>query len=218
MPRVFFGIAILLAGFPWVALAQGDAAIVEDVSGKVPGLQVFDYLKPGTAIKLTAGATLTLGYLKSCSRETITGGTVTIGEDGSTVAGGRLDKEAVKCAEGLQLSAAQASKSGAVVFRRGPGTGKTPAGVPEPSVTVFNTAPAFSLSAPGELIIERLDQNSTTRVFKATGTLFDLRKQNVLLFAGGIYKASLNGKEVIFRISPDASEGSGPLLSRLIRL
>lgn len=200
------------------ALAQQKAAaVVEDLSPSVAGIEVFDFLETGRVIKLPANGKITLGYMQSCLRETITGGTITIGAQSSTVSGGKVQQEQLKCAANLALGSSQAGKSGAMVFRRGPGTGKTPANVPEPSVTLLYTAPVFAVEQPGELTIERLDQPETVLVYKAGGKLFDLAKAGKPLYAGGIYRAVLHGKATIFRIDPGAADGGGPLLLRLVR-
>jgi hypothetical protein len=221
MTRLAGIVAAVVAGhllFAMPVSAQTKAAaVVEDLSAPVAGIDVFDFLEPGRVIKLPAGGKITLGYMQSCLRETITGGTVTIGAEASTVSGGKVQQEQLKCAANLALGSSQAGKSGAMVFRRGPGTGRAPANVPEPSVTLLYTAPVFAVEQPGELTIERLDQPETVLVYKAGGKLFDLAKAGKPLYAGGIYRAELNGKSTIFRIDPGAADGGGPLLLRLVR-
>lgn len=207
---------LLLAG---MAQAAEPAAIVEDVSGSVSGIAVFDYLDAGQSITLPASATLTLGYLKSCSREVIKGGKVSIGTEASTVTGGNVSRETLKCAGNLNLTTAQAGKSGAMVFRGGPGSGKAKAGEPVPSLTINSTMPAFSVHASGmDLVLERLDKPGTTRSFPVKGSMLDLAKEGMSLFQGGLYRAKLGDHSVVFRVAMDASEGAGPLLTRLIRL
>lgn len=221
MTRLVGMIIAMMAGHLLLALpatAQTKAAaVVEDMTGTIPGIEVFDFVESGRIIKLPAGARIVLGYMNSCLRETITGGTVTIGTEASTVSGGKRQAEQLKCATNLALGSSQAGKSGAMVFRRGPGTGRTPANVPEPTVTLLYTAPVFAVEQPGELTIERLDQPETVLVFKASGKLFDLAKLGKPLYAGGIYRAELNGKNTVFRIDPGAADGGGPLLLRLVR-
>ncbi len=56
------------------AVAAGPSAIGEDVNASGAGVAFMDYVKPGRVIRLGAKGTLTLGYLRSCLRETITGG------------------------------------------------------------------------------------------------------------------------------------------------
>ena len=98
--------ALLAPAMP--AMATDPSAIVEDTKGKVD-VEFMDYLAPGRVVRLGAADELVLGYLRSCWRETIRGGTVTIGTEQSTVAGGNVKREKVKC-EGskLKLTADQA--------------------------------------------------------------------------------------------------------------
>lgn len=209
---------LLLAALPAAAAPNQAGAIVEDLQGNVAGVQPFDTLDPGRTITLPPGASIVLGYMRACTRETVTGGKVTVGEDASTVTGGKVTTEKLNCSGALQLSSSQAGKSGAMVFRRGPGTGKGREGLPEPSVIVQFTAPAFSLTGSGELVIDRLDQPETARRFMVSGNLFDLAKSGVRLHAGGTYQATLNGHSVVFRLTADAADGGGPLLLRLVRI
>jgi hypothetical protein len=195
-----------------------QAAVVEDLSGTVAGVEVFDFLNAGKTLTLPAGAKLVLGYMNSCTRETVTGaGTVTIGETGSKVAGAKLQTEQLKCAAANQLAQGQAGKSAAMVFRGQPGSGRKRAEIPQPSAVLMYTAPAFQVVTPGQLTIERLDVAETVQVFQVTGKLFDYGKTGKKLDAGGYYRAELNGKSTIFQISLDAGEGGGPLLLRLVR-
>ena len=55
------------------------AALVEDVSAGVTGVEAFDYVSAGKQIQLGGSGKLVLGYLNSCQEETIVGGTVTVG-------------------------------------------------------------------------------------------------------------------------------------------
>ena len=108
-------LALLGAG---AAHAQDPVAIVEDVTGKEATVQFMDYVTPGTIIKLGAADTLILGYMRSCWRETIKGGAVTVGAEQSTVVGGEVKRQKVECDGGrMRLSTAQAGQAGAMVFR-----------------------------------------------------------------------------------------------------
>lgn len=217
-----FNVMLMLAVMVFAAgnaMAQGkQAAVVEDLSGTVAGAEVFDFLSPGKTLTLPAGARLVLGYMDSCTRETVTGpGTVTIGETGSKVTGAKLQTEQLKCAAANQLAQGQAGKSAAMVFRGQPGSGRKRAEIPQPSAVLMYTAPAFQVAKPGQLTIERLDVAETVQVFQVTGKLFDYGKTGKKLDAGGYYRVELHGKSTIFHISLDAGEGAGPLLLRLVR-
>lgn len=220
MSRFFKSMMIAAALVVGASAAQAQqSAVVEDLSGNVPGVEVFDFLSPGKTIALPAGTKLVLGYMNSCTRETVTGGgSVTIGESGSKVAGGaKLQTEQLKCAAANQLAQGQAGKSAAMVFRGQPGSGRKRAEIPQPSVVLMYTAPAFQIVRPGQLTIERLDVAETVQAFEVTGKLFDYGKTGKKLDAGGYYRVELDGKSTVFHISMDAAEGAGPLLLRLVR-
>ncbi|MBI3516060.1 MAG: hypothetical protein HY060_18665, partial [Proteobacteria bacterium] len=202
--------ALAWAGAP-PGLAAEPAAIVEDVQGPVKDVQPFDYVAAGTRIELPGRAILVLGYLKSCARETITGGKVTIGDDQSTVQGGEVKRERVECDGGrMQLTTAQASKSGVMVFR---GASK-PAATPQPQVTIYGVSPIFTGDAAERLEIKRLDTSGQApldfplaKPKAGRGLAFDLAKQNVALAPGGLYQATSGGHTVVFRVDPQAKPG-----------
>ena len=64
--------------------------MVEEIQGSVPGIAFMHYVDPGQVIHLGAHDRIVLGYLNSCWRETIRGGTVTVGAEQSEVAGGEV--------------------------------------------------------------------------------------------------------------------------------
>jgi hypothetical protein len=213
-------LALVLGGPP---AAAEPAAIVEDVQGAVKDVQPFDYLAPGTRIQLTPRATLILGYLRSCARETITGGTLVIGSDQSAVEGGQVRRETVECDGGrMQLTASQAGKSGVMVFR---GTPKPDAATPHPQLTVYGLSPIFTASAAGRLEIKRLDTTgqppldfAPTKPAAGHGAVLDLVRQNVALAPGGIYEASSGNRTVVFKVDPHAKSGAVPAVGRLVQL
>src|SRR5208283_528759 len=77
--------------------AQTPVAIVEEVKGKIPGLEAMDYLLPGQTFHLSQDCSVAIGYLKSCVRETIRGGEVEIGNEQSTVEKGLVERGRVEC-------------------------------------------------------------------------------------------------------------------------
>src|SRR3569833_52631 len=94
--------------------AETPAAIVEDVQGKVDGGEFMDYVAPGKIIKLGPKAGITLIYLKSCLRETITEGVVLVGAEQSTVQLGNVQRVKVPCdSKAAQLSEREATQSAA---------------------------------------------------------------------------------------------------------
>jgi hypothetical protein len=203
------------------AWAQAPAALVEDVTAKNAGVDFMDYVATGRQIKLGGGETLTLSYLKSCTREVITGGTVTVGTDQSAVAGGKVERQTVKCDGGkLALTTDQAAKSGAMVFRRAPSrTG----GLPEADITLYGTAPALSVPGGGTVVIERLDTTADKMEIAVPAqqlrprAFYDLALDGKSLAAGGTYRASVGSRQIVFRIDANATNGRAPLVTRLLQ-
>jgi len=204
---VVIGVAVS-AACPHGGYAADIVGIIEDISGPGAGVAAFDQLHEGERIELPAGTALTLGYFASCTRETIKGGRVVVGREQSTITGGAVRREVLKCPQpaNLDIAAAPAPK---LKFR---GAAKA-----DPSLVIFYTSPVIVLRNPGEVVIERLDHEETARVF-AVDKVLDLAKQQVFLSAGGIYRISVGGAELMFRVSPEAIQGGGPLLARLLRL
>ena len=77
MTRIAPAALVLLLMTPIAARAQ--VALVEEVNSKSAGVQSMDYVTTGRQIRLGKQDTLVLSYLGSCWRETIAGGTVTVG-------------------------------------------------------------------------------------------------------------------------------------------
>lgn len=193
----------------------GPSAIVEDVKGKIEKLDVMDYVDPGQVVQLKPGDVLVLGYLKSCVRETVAGGKVTIGEVQSQVEGGKVERAKFACDGGkLQLTAEQAGKSGAMVFRKKPSDKPAPESA---QTTIFSVSPAVSAPVPGQLTIERIDQAGKPVTIKMTAAKMDLAKAGVKLDPGGTYRATLGSQKVVFAVDAKAAPGAGPLAGRLIQ-
>ena len=113
---------ILAAAFVFIGhvvpVAAGPVAIVEEIDSSSARVQFMDFVDQGQVIQLGDKAALILGYLPSCLRETITGGSVTIGPEKSIVSGGKVTREVVECDGGnMQLTMAQTKQSGVMVFR-----------------------------------------------------------------------------------------------------
>lgn len=211
---------VLFLAAPGLAWAAEPAALVEDISGKSAGVQFMDYVSPGRAIRLAAGDTLVLSYLKSCRRETITGGVVTVGTEESAITGGKVEAEKVDCDPGkLNLTTAQAAKSGTMVFRSTPGRPALPAA----EVTLHGLSPMLDLPGGGKVSFERLDQAGGLEFDVGAadlvrGSFYDLARHQKALAAGGLYRVKAGGREVVVKVSPQAKPGAVPLVSRLLRL
>jgi hypothetical protein len=209
--------AWLLGSLAGMARAE-DAALVEEVSGTALGIRFMDYLATGQVVKLGTGDRLILDYLRSCTRETITGGTVKVGTSESIVTGGAVQRERVECDGGhIRLTADQGAKSGVAVFRSvGP---KPAAGA---TLTLYGRSPLIDLRTGGTVTIERLDPPGEKRVIEikpASGRAepYDCAQHGLALTAGGSYRATAGGRQILFKIAEQAGDGMTPPVGRLIR-
>jgi hypothetical protein len=215
--RVVLAVAIVLVSTH--AQAQDPVAVVEDISGS-PGVELMDYVSEGKTIKLAPTDSIVLSYLKSCWRETITGGVVTVGAGQSTVDGGTITREKVACDGGkMELAAAQSKQGAAMVFR---GTGHTPP--PKPQFTIYARSPVIELAGGGTLSLERVDRPgekkldlSITEDELAHGKFYDLAKAGTELQPGGVYRAKAGNQQVVFQVDAGAKADVGPLAGRLVR-
>lgn len=215
----------LLAAAPFLLAAapQGPAAIVEDLDGHPEGIQLMDYVTPGEVIKLGAKDTIVLGYLTSCKRETITGGTVTVGTDHSDIAGGSIQRTTSQCGGGyMVLNTQLADKSAAAAFRQVPeDAAKKQA---QPQITLYGQSPIIELKPIGALVIERVDSPAERYDFVLGdahilhGKFLDLAASGVSLAPGGVYKARIGVQEIVFKVDKEAQTGWTPIPGRLLRL
>src|SRR5215470_12580219 len=201
------------------AQSAAPAALVEDVSAGVTGVEVFDYVPEGKKIQLGSTGKLILGYLGSCMEETIVGGTVTVGSDQSTVAGGSVERKTVACAgKSMQLTAEQSATSGGLVFRKPPSktaTAAPSAGVDRPRM-IPSAGPVLSVPKPGRVTIVRVDGKAAPIVLDLSAKPVDLAKRGVQLAPGATYRASYGSSAVVFEINATLTGESSPL-ARLIR-
>src|SRR6202795_4885386 len=99
--KIIIAAVIGFLSFTGLAAAQAPVAVVEEVQGKVTGVEFMDYVAPGKVIKLGPAGVVVLGYMKSCWRETITGaGTVIVGAEESIVHLGDVKAGKVQCDSG----------------------------------------------------------------------------------------------------------------------
>lgn len=219
MKRIVVAAALSVAGM--AALAQGakqPVAIVEDASDGI-GVEMMDYVAAGKIIQLGAKGKLVLGYLASCTRETITGGRVVVGAEKSDSQDAQIKREKVECDGGrMRLTADQSAKSGVMVFRRAPSQ------LPDPQFTLYGQSPVFTVAAGGDVVVERLDkpgERLTVAVPSKALTrapYVDFAKDDRTLAPGGLYRATAGASTVVFKIDPLAKPGQGPLIGRLVRL
>ena len=207
---------LAILGRPGIsAEAKKIVAIVEEVSNSASGIQAMDLLEEGQVIGLGRSTTLTVGYLHSCVRETITGGKVTIGQNRSEVENGVRRAEEVFCDGGTMIRPnKRGDEVAGAVFRKGAARLKT---LPKPQWTSYGTKPIFRLSKPiTRLVIGRLDKRGQEPVDLAVnGTRVDLSKLEVQLEPGGLYAISDGSRTYVLKISPLAVP-KAPLLSRLV--
>lgn len=205
------------------ALAETPAAIVEDVQGKVDGIAFMDYVAPGKIIKLGPKASITLSYLKSCQRETISEGVVLVGAEQSTVQLGEVKREKVPCdTNAAKLSEREANQSAATTFRtmRSDAKGAAPAKLP----TLYGVSPLVQAKSGSTLVIERTDGKEPAisvplkSELMVGGKFYDFAKAGKTLTRGGSYLAILGAKRYAFQVDASASSSPTPIVGRLLRL
>jgi hypothetical protein len=112
---------LAVAGAVAVASAAGadpiEVALVESVSSNSPGVEFMDYVQAGQIIRLGPHDTIVLSYMSSCLRETITGGTVTVGTDWSEVQSGEVRRLRGQCDTGKMVLTGAQSRIGGRTFR-----------------------------------------------------------------------------------------------------
>jgi hypothetical protein len=221
--RIILGAAAMAALWIGTASAQAPVAVVEDVTGNPAGVEFMDYVPAGKVIRLGPKDAVVLGYMKSCWRETITGGTITVGEEQSTVTDGRIQREKVSCDTKMQMTQAQASKSGAMVFRAPPKPVAAPGALPAAQLRLYGLSPVVEVKGGGKLVIERLDQTGERHEVTIVGqqllrgSFYDFAKAEKALEAGGLYRASVGTQQIVFKVDPYARPGQAPVVGRLLR-
>jgi len=211
--------ALALGTVPAQAAAPAGqpAALVEDVTGILPGVQPMDYLTTGQTLSLAGGQVLSLSYLDSCVTETITGGTVTVGTRESTVSGGTVERATLPCDGGtLLLATNESGKAGVTVYRSVPAI-SLPGSRPAPNLTLYGTRPMLVLPAPGPVTFERLDGEAPAVTVDVPGSSLDMAKGDAALAPGGLYRVTAGSKSYVVRIDPRARDEGGPALGRLLR-
>src|SRR5664279_2576757 len=153
MKNVFAAI-VGLVGLTGAGAAQVPVAVVEDVQGKVTGVEFMDYVVPGKLIKLGPTGMVVLGYMKSCVRETITGlGTVIVGTEESMVHLSNVKAGKVLCdSSHSQLIDREVGESAASVVRTMDEKGSM-----SPRLTLYGQSPVVETRGRGKLVVERLD-------------------------------------------------------------
>ncbi|MBK1868399.1 hypothetical protein [Taklimakanibacter albus] len=204
-----FAFVTLVMGFSPQVQAGEPVAIVEEAPERT-GVFLMDYLEAGTAFELASDEKLVISYLKSCQRETITGGRVIVGFEKSTVKGGALQREEIDCSgRGMKLSSGQAQESGVTAYRE---TDKFAA-----FAASYGTQPLFAPIENGPAIIQRVDSFEPPKDVEASGARLDLQALGISLTPGAIYRLRGPKVDFLFAIAPTAKAGPVPLIARLIR-
>ena len=214
--------AMLTIGAP----AQSLVAVVEDIRGGPPNLEFMDYVEAGKQIQLSPNGRLVLSYLKSCYRETITGGKVTVGASFSQVTGGQVDRTQVACDGGkMQLSYQVASKSGASMFRELHRAEQQPAlPLAQPQFILYGASPMVEIKRGSKVVIERVDQAGERFEIPGAGRplkhgrFYDFAEDHKQLAAAGLYRATIGTKQVVFLVDSNARPGKTPITTRLLQL
>jgi len=205
------------------AAPAAEVALVESLTGTPAGLQVMDYLEPGKLITLGPRDTVVISYMRSCMRETITGGTVKVGTEESELQGAKVVRIKVPCdATRMMVAGDEAGQFGGRIFRSAPPAGPTSASV-SPQFTLYGRAPVVELRAPGTLSLERIDRDGESYMVEVGseqlvhGRFFDFAKTDRNLTAGGIYRISEGKRDIVFKVDPHAKPGNTPIVGRLLR-
>jgi hypothetical protein len=220
----------LIALIAWVvalvfpAAAQAPVAVVEDVTGSVAGVEFMDFVEAGKVIRLGPEGSIVLSYLKSCTRESIKGGTVTIGAERSDIKAGMVERTKEPCdTRKVTLSSQEANQAAGLVLRGQPDAQDRHVrfDLPEPQLTLYGSSPIVELKGGGTFVIERLDKvgerHAETIAGKQEGDFFDFASVGKSLVAGGLYRASAGTRRLIFRIDYHARAGRTPIIGRLLR-
>ncbi len=210
--KIAVAISLLTLSF---AVRAEPVAIVEDISAERDDLQPMDFLDAGAIFKLGADEKLVLGYLASCVREIIVGGTVTVKEDRSDVDGGQVRREMLACEGGTSVAGGGKKRAaGAVVFRK---KSKKRTKGAKPKHQVFGLSPLIRLTAPvPEIQLTRLDGKGESQRIAVENGVADLAKEGIELEREVSYRLMAGERSTTFRVSPLA-EREAALLSRLLR-
>ena len=205
---IALGIGLLALAGP--AAAQSPVAVIEDVQGKVTGAEFMDYVTPKTVIKVAAGGSVVISYMKSCQREKISGlGTVIIGSDESFVQFADVKREKTDCDSAQSHATTKATSEAAATVLRSLADDKNAAGKIKPQLTIYGTSPVVEAKGKGMLVMERLDIKGEKQQIELNGSqtkgkFYDFAGANRALSPGGTYAATFGASKIVFRIDPQA--------------
>ena len=144
-------------------------------------------------IKLGPAASVVLGYMKSCRRETISGiGTVIVGKEESKVHLADVEGDKTECDSAQAHATTRATSDVAATVVRSLTKKRR---VQAPQLTLYGTSPLVEAKGRGTLVFERLDQKGERQQFDLTGNqlkgkFYDLAGTSQSLTPGGTYAAT----------------------------
>jgi hypothetical protein len=199
---------LLLSPAAWA----GPVAIVEESSAGVSEVSPMDVLVEGDRFEVPPGETVTIGYFRSCTRETIGGAKVSVGKRESTVVGGSVSRDTIECNGGqLQLTEGILAQSAGAIVREEPSPAASD-GVP---LRIFAVMPV--LLAPGcdKVRVDTLGSSASVGEFPMSDGYVDLRKTARALVPGQAYRASCADRSIDFVVDSSAVD-SASILGRLV--
>ena len=195
---------VVLAIAPAAAAPKPVAIVEESPRNEGPG-QMFDLVAEGTEIGLSPSETIVLGYLKSCVRETITGGKVVIGNKESVVEGGKVAREKTECAvTQLALTADESQQSATIAFR---GQVKH----------IYSRQPIIIARKSDGVIIEPVNGGETWRIEPENGRI-DFQAAKLEMQPGAAYRVKGFTQTVIVEVDPKADKAKTGILERIVIL
>jgi hypothetical protein len=193
--------------------------VVEEVTGLSAGVGFMDYVHAGRIIRLGARESIVLDYMRSCVREKITGGTVTVGEERSDVRSGTVQRSTVACdAAKLTLTSQRADQAAGLVMRS-PAPGRS---LSEPEITLYGSSPIVVVpGGGGSVVIVRLDtagERHEAQLGRRPPAHVDFAAGKTSLAPGGTYRLIAGTRQLVFRVDAAAKPGRTPAVGRMLRL
>ena len=202
---------------------QTSAAIVEEINGNPPGVELMDYVAAGRVIELGPQDSIVLSYLSSCVREVIRGGAVKVGVEQSDVLSGEIQRTKVDCEATKMLQATgQANDSASSIVRGKNAPTLKPA--PAPEFTIYGSSPIFELDGDGALVIARLDKKGEYFALMIDskhlqrGMFLDFAVEGKSLTPGGVYGVRWASRLIAFKVDENAKPDRTPAIGRLLIL
>lgn len=172
-------------------------AIVERVIGAAGGVRKYQILWTEDAFDLAEEAEVDVYYFMSCSTEAISGGHVEIGQEESTVTGGKVLRKTVECGGEAPAWMACAYEQGRIQ---------------ETFIIISSIYPLllFYGQQEGVVIVDRLGSDQPTQRYVFSEGVLDFAEIGVALNKGADYRFTLEGQSVVSkaRIWSKASDRS----------